>query len=77
MAKNTIIVNIKYRFFVGKVRVHKFTWKRVMHLWFWKGQIFCRLFGHRVNANPSWHWCERCGLAYEEIHFNYGETPAP
>jgi len=77
MAKNTIIVNIKYRFFVGKVRVHKFTWRRAMKLWFWKGQLMCRLFGHRLNSNPDYNWCERCNLAYEEIHFNHGANPAP
>lgn len=30
---------------------------------------FCRTFGHQINDNPSHHWCERCGLAYEECYF--------
>lgn len=28
----------------------------------------CKIFGHRINDNPAFHWCERCGLAYEECY---------
>ena len=28
----------------------------------------CKIFGHRVNADPTHFWCGRCGLAYEEIY---------
>lgn len=31
--------------------------------------LICRIFGHRLNENPENHWCERCGLAYEECYF--------
>jgi hypothetical protein len=37
-----------------------------------KGNIkvfICRIFGHRINENPAYHWCERCGLAYEECYW--------
>ncbi len=34
--------------------------------------LTCRIFGHRINNKPSQHWCERCGLAYEEIYTNIG-----
>jgi hypothetical protein len=30
--------------------------------------IICRIFGHRINNDPRYHWCERCGLAYEECY---------
>ena len=30
--------------------------------------LFCRIFGHKLNNNPQNLWCERCGLAYEEIY---------
>lgn len=30
--------------------------------------LICRTFGHRINENPANHWCERCGLAYEECY---------
>jgi hypothetical protein len=37
--------------------------------------LLCRIFGHRLNEDPSYHWCGRCGLAYEECYFpkNYWE----
>jgi hypothetical protein len=28
----------------------------------------CRLFGHRINKKEDHEWCNRCGLAYEEIY---------
>lgn len=31
--------------------------------------LLCRLFGHRLNENPSYHWCERCKLDYSEIYY--------
>ena len=37
-----------------------------------KGNIkvwLCKLVGHRINENPADHWCERCGLAYEECYY--------
>lgn len=30
--------------------------------------ILCRIFGHRINNDPRYHWCERFGLAYEECY---------
>ncbi len=30
--------------------------------------LLCRFFGHRINNKPNHHWCERCGLAYEECY---------
>lgn len=47
---------------------HKFSWSRIYCLWFWKGQIICRLFGHRINDDHKDLSCGRCGLAYEEIY---------
>lgn len=47
---------------------HQFTFSRSRHLWFWKGQIICRAFGHRINDDYTKMWCGRCGLAYEEIY---------
>ncbi len=47
---------------------HKFTFSRARKLFFWKGQILCRLFGHRLNDDHRKLWCGRCGLAYEEIY---------
>lgn len=35
--------------------------------------LICRIFGHRINENPAHHWCERCGLAYEEAYHGIGE----
>jgi hypothetical protein len=43
--------------------------------WFpWKKRnnfkvLLCKIFGHRLNENPSHPWCERCGLAYEECYY--------
>ena len=31
--------------------------------------FICRIFGHRLNENPKFHWCGRCGLAYEECYY--------
>ena len=31
--------------------------------------LLCRIFGHRLNNNPGFHWCGRCGLAYEECYY--------
>ena len=31
--------------------------------------FICKKFGHRINENPAYHWCERCGLAYEECYY--------
>ena len=38
--------------------------------------LICRIFGHKLNSNYEHHWCERCGLAYEEIYHpkNYRDT---
>ena len=30
--------------------------------------LLCRIFGHRLNENPAFHWCERCGLYYGECY---------
>ena len=30
--------------------------------------LVCRLFGHKLNNNPSNNWCGRCSLSYEEIY---------
>jgi len=35
--------------------------------------LTCRIFGHRLNNNPAYHWCERCGMVYEEIYHNIGD----
>ena len=31
--------------------------------------FLCKTFGHRLNEDPSHHWCGRCGLCYEECYF--------
>ena len=31
--------------------------------------LLCRTLGHRINENPKYFWCERCGLAYEECYY--------
>ena len=38
--------------------------------------LLCRIFGHKLNSEHEHHWCERCGLAYEEIYYpkNYRHT---
>lgn len=40
-------------------------------------RLTCKLFGHRINENPDYHWCERCGLAYSEIYFKWDENGDP
>lgn len=30
--------------------------------------LICRIFGHRLNDNQHYEWCQRCGLAYSEIY---------
>ena len=37
--------------------------------------LLCRIFGHRLNEDPSFSWCERCNLCYEECYYpkNYFE----
>ena len=37
--------------------------------------FLCKLFGHRLNEDPKYAWCERCGLCYEECYYpkNYAE----
>ncbi len=30
--------------------------------------FICRIFGHELNNTEKHHWCNRCGLAYEEIY---------
>lgn len=47
---------------------HQFSWNRSRRLWFWKGQILCRIFGHRINNNHMRLACGRCHLAFEEIY---------
>ena len=47
---------------------HQFSWGRLKSLNFWKGQVICRLFGHRIPRNANLPWCGRCGLALEEIY---------
>lgn len=32
--------------------------------------FICRLFGHRINDNKKFEWCNRCGLAYFDIYIN-------
>ena len=34
--------------------------------------LLCRMVGHQINNDPSAYYCERCGLAYEEIYINKG-----
>jgi len=29
---------------------------------------FCRRFGHQLNNDKNYEWCERCGLVHEEIY---------
>lgn len=33
--------------------------------------FICRAVGHRINKNHNNLWCNRCGLAYEEIYPDY------
>ena len=40
----------------------RFGWKQNINV------LKCRIFGHRINENPAHHWCERCGLSYEDIY---------
>lgn len=47
---------------------HDWSWIRVRKLWFWKGQIICRLLGHRVPGDASNPKCGRCDIALEEIY---------
>lgn len=47
---------------------HDWTWNRAKHLWFWKGQIICRLLGHRVSNYANRPVCGRCRIALEEIY---------
>lgn len=47
---------------------HSYSLKRIKSLWFWKGQILCRLFGHRIPIRINQPWCGRCGIALEEIY---------
>lgn len=47
------------------MKYHKYRfgiWKNIK-VW------FCRTFGHQLNESPKNHWCERCGLAYEECYY--------
>jgi hypothetical protein len=30
--------------------------------------LLCKIFGHRLNENPTHFWCERCGLSYESCY---------
>lgn len=30
--------------------------------------LLCRVVGHRLNDEPKFHSCGRCGLAYEECY---------
>lgn len=45
---------------------HKFRFKSIKENW---NVLICKIFGHRINENPAHHWCERCGLAYEEAYY--------
>lgn len=47
---------------------HDWSWGRAKKLWFWKGQIVCRLLGHRVPLDASRPICGRCSIAIEEIY---------
>ncbi len=47
---------------------HQWAWSRLLKLWFWRGQIICRLVGHRINQKANYPWCGRCGIAFEEIY---------
>jgi hypothetical protein len=47
---------------------HDWSWSRAKKLWFWKGQIICRLLGHRVPLDASRPSCGRCNIALEEIY---------
>lgn len=47
---------------------HDWSLSRMKYLWFWKGQLLCRLFGHRVPKDISRPKCGRCGIALEEIY---------
>ena len=37
--------------------------------------LLCKIFGHRLNEDPKYAWCERCNLAYSECYYpkNYAE----
>jgi hypothetical protein len=51
-----------------KLRQHKFNFKRFGLV----GNIkigMCKVFGHQIGNQPTTLWCQRCGLAYEEIYF--------
>ena len=54
---------------------HDWSCNRAKHLWFWGGQVICRLFGHRVPNDISRPICGRCKIALEEIYgldfYNY------
>ncbi len=52
----------------AKRTFHDFSLKRMRAWWFWKGQVLCRLFGHRIPTRINQPWCGRCGIALEEIY---------
>lgn len=52
----------------AKRMFHDWSWGRAKHLWFWQGQIICRLFGHRISNDASLPSCGRCRIALEEIY---------
>ncbi len=42
--------------------------------------LLCRLFGHRINNDPSVHACQRCHLVYSECYYPdnwYDKTQLP
>lgn len=47
------------------MKYHKFRFG----LWKNLKVLLCKIVGHRINDDPSNHWCERCGLAYSECYF--------
>jgi len=47
---------------------HDWTLSRMKHLWFWKGQVVCRMVGHRVPKYANRPVCGHCGIALEEIY---------
>ena len=49
----------------NKMKYHKFRFRFKKNI----KVLICRIFGHRINNNPEFEWCERCGLAYEECYY--------
>jgi len=49
-----------------KFRLKKTIKKTINHNWH---TLLCQFFGHRINNNLKHHWCERCGLAYQECYY--------